>query len=44
LAVQTHLARIEQHRPLTIIPDSKEKETAVQVRAWFKTEFLNALN
>jgi hypothetical protein len=43
LALETHLARIAQHRPLDQIEDATERAAAEQVRAWFKTEFLDAL-
>jgi hypothetical protein len=43
LALQTHLARIEQHRPLFKIADPEAKESAQRVRSWFKTEFTDAL-
>ena len=44
LAVLTHLARIEQHRPLREIKDPAWRAQAEQVRTWFKMEFLEALN
>jgi hypothetical protein len=44
LAVETHLARIEQHRPLDNIGDPQQRDTAQQVRHWFLPEFLNALS
>jgi hypothetical protein len=43
LAVETHLMRIAQHRPLAQIADSAQRAAAEQVRSWFGTEFLNAL-
>jgi hypothetical protein len=42
-AVQTHLARIAQHRPLEEIADPAQRTQAEQVRSWFAMEFLNAL-
>lgn len=39
LAILTHLARIEQQRPLSTITDQSAKELAIQVRTWFKEEF-----
>lgn len=42
LAVSTHLARIEQHRPLKDIVDSDQRLEAARVRTWFSTEFLDA--
>lgn len=43
LAVQTHLARIEQQRPLNQIEDLEEKKLAERVREWFKEQFLDGL-
>ena len=43
LAVETHLARIAQHRPLAQIADSQQRVEAERVRGWFTEEFLNAL-
>ena len=43
LALETHLARIAQHRPLDEIADPAKREEAEQVRNWFAQEFLNAL-
>jgi hypothetical protein len=43
LAVETHLARIVQHRPLEQISDPAGKAEAEAVRTWFQTEFLDAL-
>jgi hypothetical protein len=42
LAVETHLARIAQHRPLESI-DPEDRTEAATVREWFSTEFLDAL-
>lgn len=44
LALQTHLARIEQHRPLERIAGSSERESAQLLRRWFKTVFMEALD
>lgn len=44
LAVETHLTRIIQHRPLEIIDDPDQRVAAEQVRNWFQTEFLDALS
>jgi len=41
LAVETHLARVEQHRPLAQIVDRKQQDEAEKVRAWFRKEFLH---
>jgi hypothetical protein len=43
LAVETHLARISQHRRLDQITESGEREAAERVRTWFSREFLDAL-
>ena len=43
LAVETHLSRIEKHRPLPLISEPDQRAEADSVRTWFKTEFLNAL-
>jgi hypothetical protein len=43
LAIETHLTRIELHRPLDQITDSTQQSAAEQVRAWFRKEFLDAL-
>jgi hypothetical protein len=43
MALQTHLARIDQHRPLYSIADLEAKDSAQRVRSWFKTEFIDAL-
>lgn len=44
LALQTHLARIEQHRPLDNISDLNSRESAEQLRNWFKSDFMEALH
>jgi hypothetical protein len=43
LAVETHLARIAAHRPLDGIGDAAAQLEAERVRAWLRTEFLDAL-
>lgn len=43
LAIETHMARIVQHRPLTQIEDPEKRMEAEQLRAWFAKEFLDAL-
>lgn len=43
LAVVTHLARIEQHRPLAEIMDEQARAVASQVRHWFQQVFLKGL-
>jgi hypothetical protein len=40
LAIETHLARIEQHRPLNQIVAESERQAAEKLRAWFKNVFL----
>lgn len=44
LAVETHLARIVQHRPLEQITDPQQQIQAKQVRDWFTEEFPSALD
>lgn len=44
LAVETHLVRIAQHRPLEHINEPSQRQAAQQVREWFLTEFLHALS
>ncbi len=43
LAVETHLARIVQHRPLDRIADAAERTLAERARRWYETELLDAL-
>lgn len=43
LAIETHLARIAQHRPLEEIPDPDKRAEAERLRHWFVEEFLDAL-
>jgi len=43
LAIETHLMRIAQHRPLEQIADPAQRSAAEQLRTWFRTEFLHAL-
>jgi hypothetical protein len=43
LAVETHLSRIAQHRPLSEIDDPDQRKEADRVRTWLSTEFLDAL-
>lgn len=43
LAVETHLSRIAQHRPLAEIADPSLRTAAEQVRTWFTTEFFDGL-
>jgi hypothetical protein len=42
LAVELHLSRIIQHRPLERIIDPLERATAERVRTWFLEEFIHA--
>ena len=43
LAIETHLARIAQHRPLEQIADPDARTDAKRVRAWYHLELLDAL-
>lgn len=43
LAVQTHLARIEQHRRLDQIANPEQRAEAEMFRSWFGQVFLNAM-
>ncbi len=43
LAVETHLARIVQHRPLERIADPAERTVAERARRWYEKELLDAL-
>jgi hypothetical protein len=43
LAIQTHVARIAQYRPLDRIEDPEQRDEAKRVRAWLQGEFLDAL-
>jgi hypothetical protein len=43
LALETHLTRIAQHRPLDEISEPEQRSEAEQLRNWFLTEFLDAL-
>jgi hypothetical protein len=43
LAVETHLMRITQHRPLSEIEDLASRKEAERVRHWFTGEFLDVL-
>lgn len=43
LAIRTHLARIEQTRPLAGIADVEQRAVAKQLRQWFLEEFLHDL-
>lgn len=42
LAVETHLTRISQHRPLEAIADPDQRAEAEAVRSWFTEELLHA--
>jgi len=44
LAIETHLERIIQHRPLSQVADPHQKAAAEQLRTWFMKEFLHALS
>ena len=41
VAINSHLERIEQYRPLSTIADQDQSQQAVLVRAWYRTEFLD---
>jgi hypothetical protein len=43
LAVETHLSRIAQHRPLAAIAEPEQRAAAANLRNWFLHEFLDAL-
>ncbi|HVT15644.1 MAG TPA: nucleotidyl transferase AbiEii/AbiGii toxin family protein [Thermoanaerobaculia bacterium] len=43
LAVETHLSRIAQHRPLAAIAEPDQRAAAANLRGWFAREFLDAL-
>ena len=43
LALETHMARIAQHRPLVQIEEPEKQMEAQQLRVWFAEEFLDAL-
>jgi hypothetical protein len=43
LAVETHLSRIAQHRPLAAIAEPEQRAAAEKLRDWFAREFLDAL-
>jgi hypothetical protein len=43
LAIRTHLARIEQARPLEKIADATQQAEASHLRTWFRQEFLYGL-
>jgi hypothetical protein len=42
LAIETHLERIAQHRPLDEIKDPEKRQQAQDLREWFRKVFLNA--
>ncbi len=41
IALNSHLERIEQYRPLATISDSEQYQQAALVRTWYRTEFLH---
>jgi hypothetical protein len=43
LAIETHLARIEQHRPLSEISDEAARQEAKETRSWIKDKLLSAV-
>jgi hypothetical protein len=42
LAIETHLTRITQHRPLAAIADPDQRAEAEALRTWFTQKFLHA--
>lgn len=44
LAIRTHLARLEQVRPLAAIVDMSQREAGQALRVWFDREFLYELS
>jgi hypothetical protein len=43
LAIQTHLERLDQVRPLQSIADAAERAAAERLRSWYAREFILAL-
>lgn len=43
LAIETHLERIAQHRPLEKIQEDDKRTEASEVRRWFREDFFNAI-
>jgi hypothetical protein len=43
LAIETHLSRIAQHRPLDTIADPEQRASAASLRNWFSQEFFDGL-
>jgi predicted nucleotidyltransferase component of viral defense system len=43
LAIETHLSRIAQHRPLDTIAEPEQRAAAASLRNWFAQEFFDAL-
>ena len=41
LAIETHLERIAQHRPLEKIQEDDKREEAREVRRWFREDFFH---
>ena len=41
VAINSHLERIEQYRPLSTIADPEQYQQAALVRTWYRTEFLD---
>jgi hypothetical protein len=44
VAIRTHLARLDQVRPLTSINDADQRNAANDLRKWFDTEFVGELS
>jgi hypothetical protein len=43
LAIETHLSRIAQHRPLDTIAEPEQRSAAAGLRTWFSKEFFDGL-
>jgi Nucleotidyl transferase AbiEii toxin, Type IV TA system len=43
LAIETHLSRIAQHRPLDTIAEPEQRAAAASLRNWFSQEFFDGL-
>jgi hypothetical protein len=44
LAIRTHLARLDQVRPLALIDDADQRKAASDLRTWFDQEFVGELS
>jgi hypothetical protein len=43
LAIETHLSRISQHRPLAAISEPEQRAAAASLRNWFAQDFFDGL-